>query len=170
MLINLWVHFWLFPLNTRPHIWKTMLSFPRWPQHFGQQPEYTAYSYQAFNQPKEPSSHTCSCLTTSPLPRAQHILLSTQHSEPIKIILSFYFLVSKAVQIEWRKWEKTDRLTDTNKNNICHWHRKQIYGGTFLAVQPLRLLTSNAGGRGSIPGQETKIPHAMQQYGQNINT
>ena len=34
--------------------------------------------------------------------------------------------------------------------------------GTFLAVQWLRLCTSTAGGTGSIPGQRTKIPHAMQ--------
>ena len=31
---------------------------------------------------------------------------------------------------------------------------------TSLAVQWLRLCTSNAGGMGSIPGQGTKIPHA----------
>ena len=33
---------------------------------------------------------------------------------------------------------------------------------TSLAVQWLRLCTPNAGGMGSIPGQRTKIPHAMQ--------
>ena len=33
--------------------------------------------------------------------------------------------------------------------------------GTSLAVQWLRLYASNAGGVGSIPGQGTKIPHAM---------
>ena len=32
--------------------------------------------------------------------------------------------------------------------------------GTSLVVQWLRLCTSNAGGMGSIPGQETKIPCA----------
>jgi len=47
---------------------------------------------------------------------------------------------------------RKNRLTDTNKNNICHWHRKQIYGGTFLVVQPLRLLASKSGSMGSIPG------------------
>ena len=31
-----------------------------------------------------------------------------------------------------------------------------------LAVQRLRLCTSNGGDTGSIPGQETKIPHAAQ--------
>ena len=34
--------------------------------------------------------------------------------------------------------------------------------GTSLAVQWLRLLAPNAGDMGSIPGQETKIPHATQ--------
>ena len=32
--------------------------------------------------------------------------------------------------------------------------------GTSLAVQWLKLFASNAGGAGSIPGWETKIPHA----------
>ena len=34
--------------------------------------------------------------------------------------------------------------------------------GTSLAVQWLRLLASNAGGAGSIPGWGTKIPHTTQ--------
>ena len=34
--------------------------------------------------------------------------------------------------------------------------------GTSLAVQRLRLHTSNAGGVGLIPGQGTKIPHAAR--------
>ena len=34
--------------------------------------------------------------------------------------------------------------------------------GTSLVVQWLRLCTPSAGGMGSIPGQRTKIPHAMQ--------
>ena len=34
--------------------------------------------------------------------------------------------------------------------------------GTSLLVQWLRLSASNAGGLGLIPGQETKIPHAVQ--------
>ena len=33
--------------------------------------------------------------------------------------------------------------------------------GTFLVVQWLRLDASTAGGRGSIPGQGTNIPHAL---------
>ena len=34
------------------------------------------------------------------------------------------------------------------------------FSGTSLVVQWLRLHTSNAGGRGSVPGQGIKIPHA----------
>ena len=34
--------------------------------------------------------------------------------------------------------------------------------GISLVVQRLRLQASNAGGVGSIPGQGTKIPHAVQ--------
>ena len=33
---------------------------------------------------------------------------------------------------------------------------------TFLAVQGLRLCASKAGGAGSIPGRETRIPHAQR--------
>ena len=40
--------------------------------------------------------------------------------------------------------------------------------GTSLAVQWLRLCTSNAGGIVSIPGQGTKIPH-VTWHGQNNN-
>ena len=42
-----------------------------------------------------------------------------------------------------------------------------MYIGTSLVVQQLRLWASTAGGRGSIAGQGTKIPHAVQ-YGQNV--
>ena len=42
---------------------------------------------------------------------------------------------------------------------------KRMKAGNFLAVQWLRLHTSNAGDKGSIPKQGTKIPHAMH-YGQ----
>ena len=40
--------------------------------------------------------------------------------------------------------------------------------GTFLVVQWLRLHASTAEGLGSIPGQGTKIPHAVW-YGQKKN-
>ena len=39
--------------------------------------------------------------------------------------------------------------------------------GTSLVIQWLRLFTSTAGGAGSIPGQGTKILHAVQ-HGQEI--
>ena len=49
----------------------------------------------------------------------------------------------------------------------CHWSKLPLYikempFGTSLVVQQLRLHISNAGGAGSIPGQGTKISHAMQ--------
>ena len=40
--------------------------------------------------------------------------------------------------------------------------------GTSLAVQRLRLCTSNAGGTDSIPGRGTKIPHAARHSQENI--
>ena len=40
---------------------------------------------------------------------------------------------------------------------------------TSLAVQRLKLRTSNAGGAGLIPGQGTKIPHAVWRGQKNIN-
>ena len=43
--------------------------------------------------------------------------------------------------------------------------------GTSLEIQWLRLHASTAGGAGSIPGQGTKIPHAMwcDQKKQELN-
>ena len=38
---------------------------------------------------------------------------------------------------------------------------QKSYLGTSLAVQWLRLHASNVEGSGSMPGQETKIPHAV---------
>ena len=42
--------------------------------------------------------------------------------------------------------------------------------GTFLAVQWLRFYASSSGGTGSVPGQGTKIPHAVEQLGQHAIT
>ena len=46
-------------------------------------------------------------------------------------------------------------------------HIKGAARGTSLEVQWLRLLASNAGGAGSIPGQGTKIPH-VAWHGQKL--
>ena len=46
--------------------------------------------------------------------------------------------------------------------------KKMKFAWTSLAAQWLRVCTSNAGGTGSIPGQETNIPHYMP-YGQTLN-
>ena len=40
---------------------------------------------------------------------------------------------------------------------------KQHKAGTSPVVQGPQFQTSNAGGMGSIPGQETKVPHAAEQ-------
>ena len=42
-------------------------------------------------------------------------------------------------------------------------HQKRFWG-TFLEVQWLRLHAPNVGGMGLIPGQGTKILHAMWQH------
>ena len=41
---------------------------------------------------------------------------------------------------------------------------QEINGGTSLVAQWLRLHVSTAGGLDSIPGQGTKIPHALQVW------
>ena len=51
---------------------------------------------------------------------------------------------------------------NNNKNSA-----KKHEAGTSLVVQWLELLTSNAGGRGSVPGRGTRTPHAARR-GQNI--
>ena len=51
------------------------------------------------------------------------------------------------------------------------WMRSDIkftLPGTSLVAQWLRLLASNAGGRGLIPGWGAKIPQALQSNNQNI--
>ena len=50
---------------------------------------------------------------------------------------------------------------------VAYWFLFFKTLGNSLAVQWLRLLASTAGGKGLIPGQETKIPQAMQ-HGQNV--
>ena len=47
-----------------------------------------------------------------------------------------------------------------DQNHLGHF--KILGFGTSLAVQWLRLCASNAEGAGLIPGQGTKIPHAVQ--------
>ena len=46
------------------------------------------------------------------------------------------------------------------ESNISVWYQDK-QAGTSLVVQWLRLHAVNAEGVGSIPGQGTKIPHAM---------
>ena len=41
------------------------------------------------------------------------------------------------------------------------WQARSVKTGTSLAVQCLRLHSSNAGDESLIPGQRTKIPHTM---------
>ena len=49
--------------------------------------------------------------------------------------------------------------------NYAIFFKTDIRGGkwTSLAVQQLRFCTSNAQGKGTIPDQRTKIPHAAQR-------
>ena len=58
------------------------------------------------------------------------------------------------------------------KTNLGYWHLDfhdfKTSIGTTLAIHGLRLCTSNAGARGMIPGQRTKMPHAMR-YGKKKN-
>ena len=56
------------------------------------------------------------------------------------------------------------RVTCSRLTFLCVWIKRiyKSYWGTSLAVQWLRLCASNAGGIDSIPGQGTKIPHALR--------
>ena len=49
----------------------------------------------------------------------------------------------------------------SNNVHVSDVYKKSKWGD-FLVVQWLRLCASNVRGTGSIPGQETKIPHARQ--------
>ena len=54
------------------------------------------------------------------------------------------------------------RCLPKTKENLYQKIKINFKKGTFLAVQWLRFQASTAGGVGSIPGQETKIPHTAQ--------
>ena len=47
---------------------------------------------------------------------------------------------------------------------------KTLCTETFLVVQWLRICLPNAGDMGSVPSQETKIPHAMGQISLHAGT
>ena len=66
-------------------------------------------------------------------------------------------------------WQFISRLNTAEERIRKSEHRsmKITQIGTFLAVQWLRLLASNAGGVRLICGQGTKIPHAVQ-HGQKL--
>ena len=55
---------------------------------------------------------------------------------------------------------KLGREMGNDDESVCGVLNRVI--GTFLVVQWLRLCASNAGGEGSIPGRESKIPHAAE--------
>ena len=62
----------------------------------------------------------------------------------------------------------------TDGVSVSHWPpavvvNLEIYLGTSLVAQWLRLHTSSAGGMGSISGQRTKIPYAGQ-INKNLKT
>ena len=56
--------------------------------------------------------------------------------------------------------------TEETGNN---WEQEYNWPGTFLAVQWLRLRTSNARGTGSIAGRGSRYPHASWPWDQSIN-
>ena len=55
------------------------------------------------------------------------------------------------------------RKPGQDKNHTFLWDYLRVVIGSSLAVQWLVLHASTAGGTGLIPGQGTKIPHAMWQ-------
>ena len=57
------------------------------------------------------------------------------------------------------------KCQDSPDNDSCNQHMRQqkTRTGTSLKVQGLRLQASTAEGKGSVPSQETKIPHAFKR-------
>ena len=57
----------------------------------------------------------------------------------------------------------TNRLRDEDDSGLRSMTKiLRVVIGIFLAVHHLRFCTCNAGGAGSIPGWETKVPQAAQ--------
>ena len=55
-----------------------------------------------------------------------------------------------------------EKSRNSGTDDLLKYLLKYFILGTSLAAQWLRLCTPNAGGKGSIPGGGTKIPHAVQ--------
>ena len=94
--------------------------------------------------------------TVKRLPTIQETWVQSLGQEDLlekKMAIHFSILAWK---IPWT--EEPGRLQsmgsyESDRTKQLHFH--------FLAVQWLRLCTSKTGGMGSVPGQETKIPHGM---------
>ena len=71
--------------------------------------------------------------------------------------MEYYSAIKRSeLLIHATNWMNLQEIMLSENGNL-----KKIYGGTSLVVQWLRLRASTAGGTGSIPGQGTKIPHAV---------
>ena len=66
--------------------------------------------------------------------------------------------MGEIVQWENNSWLLLNMKLNMEKDSILK-HVKQ--DRDFPGIQQLRLCASNSGGTGLIPGQRTKIPHAM---------
>lgn len=77
---------------------------------------------------------------------------------------SFFIFNHEMLTNEYEiKIELESHFGNQNNKNSAKKHE----AGTSLVFQWLELLISNAGGRGSIPGRGTRIPHTAW-HGQNI--
>ena len=72
-----------------------------------------------------------------------------------------YPLLQVQTQVQSVTWASKQLATERRVQWPPPWVDSFARGGNFVEVQWLGLCASPAGGVGSIPGQETKIPHAV---------
>ena len=70
----------------------------------------------------------------------------------------------------WRLGEKSQKLKDQGHAEISKDENHEVRERNFPGVQVVKNTPSNAGDLGSIPGQGTKIPHAVGQLSLHIAT
>ena len=97
-------------------------------------------------------------------PRAE---TKTQHNQKTKKnhFTRRFFIIITPQKGQWQLMTCVFYNVNENYFNLlvfCISNRARKVLGTFLVVQWLRLHASNARGTGSIPGQGTKIPQAVQ--------
>ena len=155
-----------------------MYSHPKWEEK-AERKTGKAPHLEGWKQRKEGSLHLKieSCLGTSQACNSHEIRLdalasvishkfsskTTKEAMTVGSLLPAGILPANPWAPKWNRAGHYGPCPHRPQPAFCLWKNfsQRISLGTSLIVQWLRLRPSNAGGTGSIPGQGTKIPHAV---------